>query len=82
MEFTNKTYELTKEACDMIADDIMVFCEAQKISRKNALRYRLSAEECLLYWLENGFDGHKVNLKMGYSADVSDITAGGGRQTL
>jgi Na+/H+-dicarboxylate symporter len=43
----------------------MGFCESIGVERKDALRYRLSAEECLLYWLEHGLEGSEVSLQMG-----------------
>ncbi len=36
------------EACDEISDLIMEFCESIGVDRKDALRYRLSAEECII----------------------------------
>ncbi len=60
------TYALTDQACDEIAEQITLFCEQQKIERKDTLRYRLTAEECLLYWMKEGCEGKKVRLRMGY----------------
>ena len=59
------TYTLTDQACDEIAEQITGFCERQSIDRKDTLRYRLSAEECLLYWLAHGCGGKRVRLRMG-----------------
>ena len=66
MENTEKTYRLTAAACDEIAADIETFCTSQKVDRREALRHRLSAEECLLYWLEHGLEETPVRLRMGY----------------
>ena len=49
METVEKTYQLTSAVCDEIASAITDFCARQKVDRKDALRHRLSAEECLLY---------------------------------
>ena len=66
METVDRHYQLTGAACDEIAAAIAQFCEKQKIDRKDALRHRLSAEECLLYWLAHGCEGKSVWLRMGY----------------
>ena len=65
METKEATFVLTEQACDEIAAHIMDFCAARKIERKEALRHRLSAEECLLYWLSHGGAGKTVRLRMG-----------------
>lgn len=52
-------------ACDEIADQIMGFCAASDTESREALRYRLSAEECLLYWMKNGCEGKRVTLTTG-----------------
>ena len=65
METLEKTYQLTGAACDEIAAAIADFCAGQKVDRKEALRHRLSAEECLLFWLEHGCEGKTVRLRMG-----------------
>jgi Na+/H+-dicarboxylate symporter len=66
MDLKKSTYQITDSACDQIADAIMEFCSLQKISHRDALRYRLSAEECLIYWQKNGFEGNAVHLHMGH----------------
>ena len=66
METIEKQYRLTGAACDEIAAAIEDFCAAQKVERRAALRHRLSAEECLLYWLANGCEGKCVRLRMGF----------------
>ena len=66
METIEKQYRLTGAACDEIAAAIEEFCAAQKVERRAALRHRLSAEECLLYWLANGCEGKRVRLRMGF----------------
>ena len=66
METIEKQYRLTGAACDEIAAAIEDFCAAQKVERRAALRHRLSAEECLLYWLANGCEGKRVRLRMGF----------------
>lgn len=63
---TTTTYSLTEQTCDEISEQISAFCERQKIDRKDALRHALSAEECLLYWLEHGCRENEVRLRMGY----------------
>ncbi len=59
-------YTLTKQACDEISEQILTFCESLKMDNKDTLRYRLSVEECLMYWLEHGCEGENVRLRMGY----------------
>jgi len=66
VETTEKTYRLTGAACDEIAAAVEEFCAKQKLDRKEALRHRLSVEECLLYWLEHGCEGKNVRLRMGF----------------
>lgn len=61
----DKEYVLSPAACDEIADQIMEFCAAVDTESRDALRYRLSAEECLLYWLRNGCEGRRVTLTTG-----------------
>ena len=56
---------LEASACDRIADLIMDFCRSEKVDGKDAIRYRLSAEECLLYWLQKGCEGNRVMVRMG-----------------
>lgn len=60
-----KEYVLSPAACDEIADQIMEFCAAADTESRDAIRYRLSAEECLLYWLKNGCEGRRVTLTTG-----------------
>ncbi|MCR4591251.1 MAG: dicarboxylate/amino acid:cation symporter [Lachnospiraceae bacterium] len=67
-------YTLTKQSCDEISEQISAFCESRKIDSKDALRYRLSAEECILYWLEHGCEGHDIRLRMGYRMFTPFIT--------
>lgn len=31
----------------------------------DTIRYRLSAEDCLMHWMERGFEGHDVILQTG-----------------
>lgn len=66
MEMIDQSYRLTGAACDEIAAEIENFCAKQKLDRKETLRHRLSAEECLLYWLEQGGEGKAVRLRMGF----------------
>ena len=65
MKTLETTLPLNGEACDRIAKEITAFCAQNGVERKKALRYRLSAEECLLQWLSNGFEGETVTLQMG-----------------
>ena len=60
------TKTLTEQTCDEFAEQITEFCMRQKTDRKNALRYRLSVEECMLYWMEHGCAGNEVRLHMGF----------------
>ena len=59
------TYRLTPENCDRIAEAVTAFCTGAKIERKDMLKCRLSVEECLLYWMENGLADHTVELRTG-----------------
>ena len=60
-----KDFILEPAACDEIAALITEFCRSVDIENRNALRYRLAAEECLLFWLARGFKGASVRLSMG-----------------
>lgn len=44
-----KTFVLDPSACDEVAEQITAFGESLKLERKDILRYRLAAEECLLF---------------------------------
>ncbi len=61
----HKTFELNNRSCDEIADIISGFCTDAGADQKDVLRYRLSAEECLLYWLGKGLEGSRVVLSAG-----------------
>ena len=58
-------FTLDPAACDEIAARITEFCRSAHVERRDALRYRLAAEECLLFWLEHGFGGASIRLSMG-----------------
>ena len=58
-------FTLEASACDRIADLIMDFCRSEKVDGKDAIRYRISAEECLLYWLQKGCQGSRIMVRMG-----------------
>lgn len=60
-----KEYLLTPEVCDEIGELVMEYCTSIGTERKDALRHRLSAEECLVYWLEHGCAGKRVLLTLG-----------------
>ena len=62
---TRESFSLTSETCDIIADRIMEFCAGIGTERKEAYKYRISAEECLLYWMEHGCEGNNLLLTMG-----------------
>lgn len=61
----NETYKLNSQSCDEIADRINGFCADAGADPKDVHRYRLSAEECLLYWLGQGHEGTNVVLDAG-----------------
>lgn len=65
MGTTKRSFRLDAASCDEIADMIMEFCIRIGTDRKDALRYRLSAEECLLFWIDNGLTGNELTLQMG-----------------
>ena len=58
-------YILDYAACDEIAAQIVSFCSGIHMENRDAVRYRLAAEECLLAWLSPGFEGAPVRLHMG-----------------
>ncbi|MBR6025856.1 MAG: dicarboxylate/amino acid:cation symporter [Firmicutes bacterium] len=60
-----KEYILDNSCIDEIAELVMQFCGAYKIDSKDALRYRLSIESCLLKWLESGLAGNEVRFVAG-----------------
>lgn len=65
MEAIKKNYSLTEQTCDETAELIAEFCDKVGTDNKDALRYRLSAEECLLYWMDNGLRDCRLNVQMG-----------------
>ena len=65
MKTFNKVYKLDYAACDEIAERVTVFCQEVGADRKDAIRYRLSTEECLLFWLEQGLQSTDVDVSMG-----------------
>lgn len=54
----------------------MTYCSHAGIENKAALRYRLSAEECMLYWMDHGLKGNRLNLSMGRYMFVPFIEIG------
>ena len=64
-EKIRKEYILDAASCDEISELVYEYCISTGAERKDALRYRLSAEECLLYWLRNGCGGRRVIIKAG-----------------
>ena len=61
----NLTYELNERTVDGVSEEIAAVCEEAGTSGKDAARYRISVEECLLGWLERGGKGAKVTLETG-----------------
>jgi hypothetical protein len=61
----DREFKLDHQSCDEIADLISGFCTDAGADTRDVLRYRLSAEECLLYWLNQGLEGSKVTLAAG-----------------
>ena len=64
-EVLKKEYILEPAACDEISEMVFDHCISTGTERKDALRYRLSAEECLLYWLRKGCEGSRVVVSAG-----------------
>ena len=60
-----KEYSLSLAACDEISAEIAEFCTKQHADSKDVLRYRLSAEDALLNWINRGCEGRSVLLKAG-----------------
>ena len=65
MEALHQTFSLSLEACDEISMLVQEFCEKAGAERKDAVRYRLSVEECLVFWIEHGLEGTAVEVNMG-----------------
>ena len=65
METIKKNYKLTEETCDETAELVTDFCNKTGADSKDVLRYRLSVEECLLHWMDNGLRGTSFELQMG-----------------
>ncbi len=63
-EKINKEFRLNAEACDEVSDLIMQFCDNVGSERKDALKYRLSAEECMIFWLSHGCEDARLVLDM------------------
>ena len=69
-----KNFTLSPQAIDEIAQLITDFCTEAGSEKKDTLRYRLSAEECLLYWLEHGLDGADLEIQTGKYMHAPYIT--------
>ena len=69
-----KSYSLDPAACDEVAAQIVEFCGGLGIEKKDMLRYRLSAEECMLYWMTHGCEGNPLRLTLGRSFRAPCIT--------
>ena len=65
MDIVNERFELTADTCFEAAKIIADFCSEMKLDRKDAVRYRLAAEDCLAHWLENGLEGNELTVRMG-----------------
>lgn len=65
MEVVKKGFQLNAVSVDEISDLITEFCTSINTGEENMLRYRLSVEECLLYWLSTGDEGHTVTVSIG-----------------
>lgn len=63
MEVKEINFSLYEEVIDEAADLIADFCRAIQCDNSELLRCRLSAEECLLDWLENGCRGNTLKLR-------------------
>ena len=61
----DKSFILSREACDEASMLVMDFCSMIGVERKDALRYSLSIEECMLYWLDHGCGGKQIRLHTG-----------------
>ena len=56
------TFELNDSSIDEISELILTHCSNKKCDKKSILRIRLSVEETLLCWRDNGFRNHKINI--------------------
>jgi len=69
MKNTVYEYKITEEnrlgICDEISEHIGDFCTQYLEEKRDILRYRLSAEECLLNWLTEDSIGKTLSLKCG-----------------
>jgi len=67
MKNTTYEYKITEEnrrsICDEISEQIGDFCAQYLAEKRDVLRYRLSAEECLLSWLTEESIGKTLSLK-------------------
>ena len=64
-ETVRKEFILGPEVCDRISELVFDHCIGIGTERKDALRYKLSAEECLLFWLKHGCEGKRIIVSMG-----------------
>lgn len=65
MDIVNEKFELTADACDEAAVLIADFCSKMNLDKKDAIRYRLAAEDCLERWLKGGLAGKPLTIRMG-----------------
>ena len=65
MLYKEKEYVLGASACDEISAEITEFCIKEGVEKKDMIRYRFSAEEYLLNWIDKGCAGRRVYLKTG-----------------
>jgi len=56
---------LTADACDIAAMRVTEFCKEMKAEKRDALRYRLAAEDCLTHWLGTELAGNELTIKAG-----------------
>lgn len=84
MNSMTESYVLDPETVDTVSGFIMEFCEEVGTSRRDALRHRISTEECMLNWIKDGLDGEKITIESGRFLGTSyiRIRVTGKNQTL
>lgn len=56
--------KVEEKAIDEAADAIAAFCNTLPTEHADMLRYRLSAEECIHFWMEHGCKNRELILRM------------------
>lgn len=57
MDSIKEQYVLDYETVDKVSRLIMQFCKNINTKKSDALRHRITAEECMLNWMDYGLGG-------------------------